>query len=126
VHLWRRPPDISQVGWTVLVYEVEESRPPAGGSLEDLPDALRRRLDPSGSLGITARLVGDRQVEIATPRSGDHDKVVQMARELVKQAGVFGLGKKALAHDLQCLPTNSYGFASRVLRKIGAMVGGWL
>jgi SecD/SecF fusion protein len=89
VHLWRRPPDISQVGGTVLVYEVEESRPPSSGSIEDLPDALRRRLDPSGSLGITARLVGDRQVEIAIPRSGDHDKVVQMARELVKQAGVL-------------------------------------
>ena len=31
-----------------------------------------------------------------------------------------------LAHDLQCLRTNSYGFAARCLQEIGAMVGGWL
>src|SRR5947209_12347198 len=31
-----------------------------------------------------------------------------------------------LAHDLQCLRTNSYGFATRALQEIGAMVGGWL
>jgi hypothetical protein len=31
-----------------------------------------------------------------------------------------------LAHDLQCLRTNSYGFATRALGEIGAMVGGWL
>jgi hypothetical protein len=31
-----------------------------------------------------------------------------------------------LAHDLQCLRTNSYGFACRALQEIGAMVGGWL
>jgi hypothetical protein len=113
VHLWRRPPDISQVGWTVLVYEVEESRPPSGDSLEDLPDALQRRLDPSGSLGITARLVGDRQVEIATPRSGDHDKVVQMARELVKQAGVLAFRIVANGVDdfglLTCAATSGPG-----------------
>src|SRR5689334_16739396 len=42
---WRRPPDISQVGGTVLVYEIEdESKPPPGGSIEQLPDALRQRL----------------------------------------------------------------------------------
>jgi hypothetical protein len=28
-----------------------------------------------------------------------------------------------LAHDLQCLRTNSYGFACRALQEIGAMVG---
>jgi hypothetical protein len=31
-----------------------------------------------------------------------------------------------LAHDLQCLRTNSYGFASQRVQQIGAMVGGWL
>src|SRR5438128_1698505 len=31
-----------------------------------------------------------------------------------------------LAHDLQCLRTNSYGFAVQGLREIGRMVGGWL
>jgi hypothetical protein len=31
-----------------------------------------------------------------------------------------------LAHDLQCLRTNSYGFANRAINEIGAMVGGWL
>jgi hypothetical protein len=31
-----------------------------------------------------------------------------------------------LAHDLQCLRTNSYGFATRALQGIGSMVGGWL
>jgi hypothetical protein len=31
-----------------------------------------------------------------------------------------------LAHDLQCLRTNSYGFACQALQEIGAMVGGWL
>lgn len=31
-----------------------------------------------------------------------------------------------LAHDLQCLRTNSYGFAVQALREIGKMVGGWL
>ncbi len=31
-----------------------------------------------------------------------------------------------LAHDLQCLRTNSYEHASRALHEIGAMVGGWL
>jgi hypothetical protein len=31
-----------------------------------------------------------------------------------------------LAHDLQCLRTSSYEFASRALHEIGAMVGGWL
>jgi hypothetical protein len=31
-----------------------------------------------------------------------------------------------LAHDLQCLRTNSYGFASELLQEIGRMVGGWL
>src|SRR5438445_2704608 len=28
-----------------------------------------------------------------------------------------------LAHDLQCLRTNSYGFAAQALQEIGAMVG---
>jgi hypothetical protein len=31
-----------------------------------------------------------------------------------------------LAHDLQCLRTNSYDFATRSLQEIGATVGGWL
>jgi hypothetical protein len=31
-----------------------------------------------------------------------------------------------LAHELQCLRTNSYGFATRAINEIGAMVGGWL
>src|SRR5947209_17039933 len=31
-----------------------------------------------------------------------------------------------LAHDLQCLRTNSYEHASRELDAIGMMVGGWL
>jgi hypothetical protein len=31
-----------------------------------------------------------------------------------------------LAHDLQCLRTTSYGFATKSLGEIGAMVGGWL
>ena len=31
-----------------------------------------------------------------------------------------------LAHDLQCLRTQSYGFASELLQEIGRMVGGWL
>ena len=31
-----------------------------------------------------------------------------------------------LAHGLQCLRTNSYGFATRARGEIGAMVGGWL
>src|SRR5262249_48182165 len=31
-----------------------------------------------------------------------------------------------LAHDLQRLPTNSYGFASGVLQETGRMIGGWL
>jgi preprotein translocase subunit SecD len=89
-YLWGRPPDISQVGGTVLVYQVEEgSNPPPGDRLEALPDALRHRLDPSGVLGITVRLVGAGQVEIAIPRSGDHEKAVRMTRDLVKQAGVL-------------------------------------
>jgi hypothetical protein len=31
-----------------------------------------------------------------------------------------------LAHDLQCLRTNSYGFATQAVQEIGAMIGGWL
>jgi hypothetical protein len=31
-----------------------------------------------------------------------------------------------LAHDLQCLRTNSFAFATRALHEIGAMIGGWL
>jgi hypothetical protein len=31
-----------------------------------------------------------------------------------------------LAHDFQCLRTNSYEHASRELHAIGVMVGGWL
>jgi len=31
-----------------------------------------------------------------------------------------------LAHDLQCLRTNSYAFAANVLQDIGRMIGGWL
>jgi hypothetical protein len=31
-----------------------------------------------------------------------------------------------LAHDLQCLRTNSYTFAAGKLHEIGRMVGGWL
>ena len=31
-----------------------------------------------------------------------------------------------LAHDLQCLRTNSYEHASRELHGIGVMIGGWL
>jgi hypothetical protein len=31
-----------------------------------------------------------------------------------------------LAHDLHCLRTNSYGFATQALQEIGSMVGGWL
>jgi len=31
-----------------------------------------------------------------------------------------------LAHDLQCLRTNSYGHACRLLLEIGKMIGGWL
>lgn len=31
-----------------------------------------------------------------------------------------------LAHDLHCLRTNSYGFATQLLQEIGAMIGGWL
>jgi hypothetical protein len=31
-----------------------------------------------------------------------------------------------LAHDLQCLRTNSYGFATKAIHEIGSMVGGWL
>src|SRR5262249_40583657 len=31
-----------------------------------------------------------------------------------------------LAHELNCLRTNSYGFATQALQEIGAMVGGWM
>ncbi len=31
-----------------------------------------------------------------------------------------------LALDLQCLRTNSYGFATKALNEIGGMIGGWL
>jgi hypothetical protein len=31
-----------------------------------------------------------------------------------------------LAHDLQCLRSNSYAFAARAINEIGSMVGGWL
>ena len=31
-----------------------------------------------------------------------------------------------LAHDLQCLRTSSYGFASELIQQIGAMVGSWI
>jgi hypothetical protein len=31
-----------------------------------------------------------------------------------------------LAHDLQCLRTNSYGFVTRAIQEIGSMIGGWL
>jgi hypothetical protein len=31
-----------------------------------------------------------------------------------------------LAHDLHCLRTNSYGFATQALQEIGRMLGGWL
>jgi hypothetical protein len=31
-----------------------------------------------------------------------------------------------LAHDLQCVRTNSYEHASRELHAIGVMIGGWL
>ncbi len=31
-----------------------------------------------------------------------------------------------LAKDLQCLKVNSYGFATKAVNEIGAMVGGWL
>jgi hypothetical protein len=31
-----------------------------------------------------------------------------------------------LAKDLQCLKTNSYGFAARAIDEIGRLVGGWL
>ena len=31
-----------------------------------------------------------------------------------------------LAKDLQCLKTDSYGFAARSIDEIGKLVGGWL
>jgi hypothetical protein len=31
-----------------------------------------------------------------------------------------------LAHELRCLSTDSYGYASRTVNEIGQMVGGWL
>jgi hypothetical protein len=31
-----------------------------------------------------------------------------------------------LAHDLQCLRKNSYGYAAKAINEIGGMVGGWL
>ena len=56
-------------------------------------------------------------------------RYIRQRRPLLEQANltleILRLQMR-LAKDLQCLKTNSYGFAARAIDEIGRLVGGWL
>jgi SecD/SecF fusion protein len=81
------PPDIDEVGGTVLVYRIAdpvEDDPPAGSS-DELISAIERRLDPDGNLGITAMMVDEATVEVAIP--GDDRERLARVKRLLKNNG---------------------------------------
>jgi hypothetical protein len=75
-----------------------------------LGERMERRLDDLLETLLQARYTKDRQTLL---------RQANLNLEVLR----FQL---RLAHDLQCLRTNSYGFACWALQEIGAMVGGWL
>jgi hypothetical protein len=83
---WLRP-DINRLGGTILAYAVDEDRAPERYNLWDVVAALQRRLDPSGRQGIEVRATGDRLVEIAVPRVGDHAARLEQIKKLVVPQG---------------------------------------
>src|SRR5947207_15067527 len=70
-------PTLARSGGTVLVYEMDlDAFPlgavPPGFRPEELAEALKRRVDPTGRDGVTARPLGSSRLEIAVPRADDH------------------------------------------------------
>ncbi|MBY0523254.1 MAG: hypothetical protein K2R98_07640 [Gemmataceae bacterium] len=81
-------PTMDKNGGTVLVYEYDTGRiDNSGFKPEELTDALKRRLDPTGDHGITVKPLEFGRVEIGIPRDGDHADRIASVKQLVAQVG---------------------------------------
>ena len=69
-----RPLGVDLVGGTILVYEVDDTKPRDNTKAEDLAAALKRRIDPADLYNITIRPVPTNppRVEIILPTGGSH------------------------------------------------------
>jgi SecD/SecF fusion protein len=81
-------PAIGKNGGTLLVYEIDtDKRLPEGYKPEAMVEAIKRRLDPAGSFGMQVKAAKDNRFEIGIPRRRDHEKNVQLVKDLLAQAG---------------------------------------
>ncbi|MCH8921529.1 MAG: hypothetical protein IIA67_00095 [Planctomycetes bacterium] len=85
------PPDIDEVGGTILVYRIAdpaEGDPPAG-TPDELVWSIERRLDPDEKLGIEATVVDDGTangtIEVAIP--GDDRNLLARVKRLLASQG---------------------------------------
>jgi preprotein translocase subunit SecD len=86
---WRSPqvPDITKLGGTFLVFETDGDLPDTAGPPGELASAVRRRLDPTGREGITARSAGAGRIEVGVPRTPRHDELIEAIPKLLVQKG---------------------------------------
>ena len=88
-HLFRLAsrPTLARSGGTALIYEIDPYGSPADHRPQAMADALKARVDPTGSENVTVRTVGDTRFEVGIRRRGDHEAHVERAKELIAQAG---------------------------------------
>jgi SecD/SecF fusion protein len=93
-------PSVARSGGTILVYELDsDGSVPADFQPQDMADALLRRIDPSGELGVTVDPVDESRFEIAIPRSKNHEQEVARAKDLVRRVGFLEFRILANARD---------------------------
>ena len=97
---------VDLVGGTILVYQVDPTKPGADNAhLNELAAALKRRIDPNDLYNVTIRPVpGDPpRVEIILPTGGQGSKLteesIQHMRELIAQQGRLEFRILANAND---------------------------
>src|SRR5436309_1425674 len=68
-------PNFDKVGGTEFVFEVESD--PDSFLMDDLCQALRRRIDPQGTAGVVVEAHGKDAVKIRVPDGKLHDDLVE-------------------------------------------------
>src|SRR5262249_25941721 len=73
---------VDLVGGTILVYEVDESASKFTDDTktfdpQELPNAIKRRIDPTDLYNVTIRPVGASRIEIILPTGGEHQARIQ-------------------------------------------------
>jgi preprotein translocase subunit SecD len=82
---WLLRPNFHRVGGTELVYAVDAAGEPF--AMDDLCQALSRRIDPTGSAGVLVVPNDEDEVAIRIPNGKDHDPLVEAVPILVHQQG---------------------------------------